>query len=170
MALGSGLPGAKLETLPQRMPGSHMRLGRVTPALGEGVVLAEATGRSDSWAPGATGETQMLSVFSSLLPEVAGGDWVGHKEEPKDPPGFTEEESGRESRGHLFPRLQASGSRMGYREGLPSTSMQGCPSGLIPLGMGSRGSWLGAQWIEGLRDMFQDLHRASPWEFGGGRE
>lgn len=39
MALGSGLPGAKLETLPQRMPDSHMRLGRVTPALREGVVM-----------------------------------------------------------------------------------------------------------------------------------
>lgn len=36
----------------------------------------------------------MLSVFSSLLPEVEGGDWVGHKEEPKDPPGFTKSRGG----------------------------------------------------------------------------
>ena len=79
---------------------------------------------------------------------------------------------GREGRRHLFPRLQAAGSRMGYREGLPSTSMQGCPAGLVPPGMGSRGSWLGAEWIEGLRVVFQDLcTEQAPGNLGeGGNE
>ena len=69
----------------------------------------------------------MLSLFSSLLPKVGGEDWVGHKEEPKSPLGFRVAPSGRERPGHLLPRLRASGSRTGYREGLPSTSTQGPP-------------------------------------------
>lgn len=63
-----------------------------------------------SQAAGPPGETQMLSLFSSLLPKVGGEDWVEHKEEPKSPLGFREEPSGRESRGHLLPRLRAQGA------------------------------------------------------------
>lgn len=105
----------------------------------------------------------MLSLFSSLLPKVGGEDWVGHKEEPKSPLGFREEPSGRESRGHLLPRLRAQGAELAT--GRPSKHQHAGfprPPALLweraPRGHGWVLSALRKRWVS------RPLHSASPWE------
>ena len=72
MALGSGLPGAKLETLPQRMPGSHMRPGRVTPALGEGVVLLRLLASQTAGPLGPLGRPRCCLLLAHCFPKWEG--------------------------------------------------------------------------------------------------
>lgn len=83
----------------------------------------------------------MLSLFSSLLPKVKGGRLERPQRGAKGPPGFTEEQSRRESGGHLFPRPQACRTRMGCGRDFIAPACR-------PPGVDSRGSWWGAWWVE----------------------
>ena len=90
----------------------------------------------------------MLSLFSSLLPKVGGEDWVEHKEEPKSPLGFRKEPSGRESWGHLLPRLRAQGAEPATRRAFQAPARRVPQAARPPLGTGSQGSQMGAECIE----------------------
>lgn len=98
--------------------------GRVTPALwGRGGCFLRLLARQAAGPLGPWGDPDVVSFQLRCFPKWEEGDWRGHKEEPRGPLGFTEEQSRRESRGHLFPRLQASGSKMG-QDGTQSTTFQ----------------------------------------------
>ena len=71
------------------------------------------------------------------------------------PPGFTKEQSRRESGGHLFPRLQASGTSLGPGAGLHCASMQASRTGLQGVLVGGLGR-LRKGWV------LRPLHRVSP--------
>lgn len=93
-----GLEGTRLGIVPQRMPGARSKVARQGNSGTEGrALLPEVAGQADSWATGGPGETQMLSLFGWFrwFPKWEEADWRGHKEEPRGPLGFTEEQSRR---------------------------------------------------------------------------
>lgn len=86
------------------------------------------------------GETQMLSLFSSLLPKVDGGCWRGHREEPRGPQGLLRSSQGGRVGDICSPgcRLQGLAWALGRDFTAPACR---------PPGLGSRGSWWGG-WVD----------------------
>lgn len=160
-----GVRRGKLGTLPQR-DSDDTRQGDTSTGWGRGWLLPEAAGQAGSWATGALGRPRCCLFSAWLLLKVGGGRLERPQEEPRGPLGFAEEQSRRESGGHLFPRLQAAGSRMGGG-GASQQPLQGHPPGLTPPRVGSEACWWGAMWVE--KEMgSKTLHRVSPitcWEF-----
>ena len=101
-------------------------------------------------------------VSSQLVASQGGrGDRVGPPGGAQRPPGVYCGPVTEGARGHLFPRLQASGSRMGFREGFPTCQPCRVPWGPPSPGSGSRRSQLGAEWMR-KRWGPSRLHRVEP--------
>lgn len=91
---------------------TQMLPGRVTPALwGRGGCFLRLLARQAAGPLGPWGDPDVVSFQLRCFPKWEEGDWRGHKEEPRGPLGFTEEQSRRESGDICFPGCRLQGAK-----------------------------------------------------------
>lgn len=86
---------------------------------------------------GPWGDPDVVSFQLTVSQNGRGGHWGGHKEEPRGPQGLLRSRQG--GGAICSPGCRLQGSRMGHKEGLTSTTLQGHLPGLTPPEASSRG-------------------------------